>query len=140
MEKIKHFIVSEKGKDILIVAIVILVGLGSFELGRLSNESRTSGIKIQYPAQGTSQGGNVVSALEAIDNLPQSISVENAQISPIFQNSSSVGKTFFASNRGTKYYPLGCSAGKSLKQENRIYFSTREEAERAGYQLSSACK
>ena len=46
MEKIKQFIESDKGKDILIVLIVILVGLASFELGRLSNEGSNQGIKI----------------------------------------------------------------------------------------------
>ena len=48
MEKIKQFIGSEKGKDILIVIIVILVGLGSFELGRLSKENDSEGLKIDY--------------------------------------------------------------------------------------------
>ena len=41
IEKIKQFWVSEKGKDLLIVIIVILVGLGSFELGRLSKENNS---------------------------------------------------------------------------------------------------
>ena len=44
MEKIKRFWESEQGKDILIVIIVILVGLGSFELGRLSKESAQGGL------------------------------------------------------------------------------------------------
>jgi hypothetical protein len=35
MEKIKSFIEGDKGKDILTVLIVVLVGLGAFELGRL---------------------------------------------------------------------------------------------------------
>ena len=89
MEKIKLFInnclKSEKGKDILVVLIVILVGLGCFE-------------------------------------------------------TNSKAKNFFASNRGSKYYSLGCAGGKSIILENRIYFATKEEAERAGYQLSSSCQ
>src|SRR3990167_185099 len=111
MEKIKQFWLSEKGKDILIVIIVILVGLGSFELGRLSKENTTSGIKIEYPEQAENQPASVISsATEAITT-----------------------KTFFASNRGTKYYSIGCAGGKTIAQENRIYFATKEEAERAGY-------
>ena len=47
MEKIKQFLQSEKGKDILTVLIVILVGLGSFELGRLSKENDSQAIKTQ---------------------------------------------------------------------------------------------
>src|SRR3990167_2654322 len=114
MGKIKQFIVSEKGKDILTVMIVVLVSLGSFELGRLSKESKTSSIKIlpaqagEYPSQNEIQSVNVISA------------------------TNSTSKTFFASSRGKKYYSIGCSAGKTIKQENRVYFATREEAERAG--------
>lgn len=132
MEKIKAYIDrcidSEKGKDILIVFIVILVGAGSFELGRLSKSSggSSSGIKIEYP---TGNPGNLSASVVQTGNNLKLPTPENT-----------VGKAFFASSRGTKYYSLGCSAGKSIKQENRIYFATREEAMSAGYELSSSCK
>ena len=136
MEKIKLFLESEKGKDILIVIIVILVGLGCFELGRLSREDSSGGVKIlstgeagEYPnqnsAQDINQAANAVSAVSS--------TVQNSQ------NSNS-GKTFFASSKGKKYYTISCSAGKTIKQENRVYFTTGEEAEKAGYTLSSACQ
>ena len=133
MEKIKSFfketIQSEKGKDVMIVIIVILVGLGSFELGRLSKES-SSGLKIDYPDSNTS--------LTDV-GLPQSGIPTSGSGSPTSGTPSS-GKTFFASSKGSKYYTTGCSAGKTIKQENRVYFATGEEAEAAGYTLSSACQ
>ncbi|MFA5778467.1 MAG: hypothetical protein WC870_03225 [Candidatus Paceibacterota bacterium] len=129
MEKIKQFLESEKGKDILIVIIVILVGLGSFELGRLSKEANSSGIKIEYEGQ---QQANALSGIESNSDI-----FYNSQINSTISNS---GKNFFASSRGSKYYPIGCSAGKTIKQENRIYFTTGEEAEQAGYALSSSCQ
>ena len=46
---------------------------------------------------------------------------------------------YVASNRGKMYYPTDCSAGDSLKPENKIYFKTSTEAEAAGYKRSSAC-
>jgi len=46
---------------------------------------------------------------------------------------------YVASNRGKMYYPIDCSAGNSLKQENKIYFKTSLEAEAAGYKRSAAC-
>jgi hypothetical protein len=124
MEKIKRIMTnsleSERGKDVLTVLIVILVGLGSFELGRLSvSANSSSGIKIEYPSH---------------ESSPVAVSKAVFDIKPV------VGKTFFASNRGTKYYSLGCSGGKTIKMENRVYFATKEEAERAGYELSSSCK
>jgi len=130
MEKIKltilHWIESEKGKDIMVVIIVILVGLGAFELGRLSKGTASTGIKIQYPNGTIVEGANVISSTTSAKKVS---AVNN-----------STGKTFFSSNRGTKYYSLGCSGGKTIKQENRVYFSTKEEAEKAGYELSSSCK
>ena len=135
MEKIKLFfketIQSEKGKDITIVIIVILVGLGSFELGRLSKENDSGGLKIlsstqtdDYSDQNSSKTANVASAVNSIDSG---------------RPTSDTQKNFFASSKGKKYYTISCSAGKTIKQENRIYFTTGEEAERAGYTLSSSC-
>jgi hypothetical protein len=129
MGKIKQFIESEKGKDILMVIIVILVGLGSFELGRLSKEANSSGIKILPAQTGEYSSQNLFKDTEQAANV---MSAKNS--------ANSVSKNFFASSRGSKYYSLGCSAGKTIKQENRIYFTTGEEAEKAGYTLSSSCQ
>ena len=132
MEKIKQFVSSDRGKDVLTVIIVILVGLGSFGLGRLSKNSSNTGIKIEYPGLTNNQTANQASnALSAIKYA------QTPQIDQMTQNSN--GKSYFASNRGTKYYSLGCSAGKTIKIENRVYFTTADEAERAGYTLSTSC-
>lgn len=128
MEKIKRFLESDKGKDILVVFIVLLVGIGSFELGRLSkNDIR--GLKIEYTGTDSAQN----SQFELNPNQSGKIE-DNGNIS---DNNSQ--KNFFASSRGSKYYTLSCAAGKTIKPENRIYFTTGEEAEAAGYTLSSTC-
>ncbi len=130
MGKIKAFIESEQGKDILIVLIVILVGLGSFELGRLSKGTHGSEIKINYPDKTTeAEASQTSNAISVNSNIPgeQKISTPS-------------GKNYFASKRGKKYYTIGCSAGNSIKQENRVYFATSDEAEKAGYELSTSCK
>ncbi|MEK7088907.1 MAG: hypothetical protein AAB913_02135 [Patescibacteria group bacterium] len=123
MEKIKliikNYVESDKGKDILVIIIIVLVGLGSFELGRLSKDNTTPGIKIEYP----NQEANVI---ESTENSP------NKQKSTL--------KNFFASSKGNKYYSISCSAGKTIKEENRVYFTTSTEAQSAGYELSSSCK
>ncbi len=112
MEKIKQFIKSEKGKDILIVIIVILVGLGSFELGRLSKEDRSSGIKIEYVKQ---------------DNNEQKAN------DPIIFNTKKVAvKTFFASNKGSKYYSIGCSGGKPSNKRTEFIFQQKKKQKGQG--------
>lgn len=136
MQKIKQIITngleSKKGKEVLIVIIVILVGLGSFELGRLS-KNPSSGVKVEYPSQDLSfVSGQTASAVLGTQDVKTS-----NKVAPSVNTSP---KNFFASTRGKKYYPVGCPAGKSLKMENRIYFATREEAQNAGYELSSSCR
>lgn len=151
MEKIKSFLGSSGGKDILVVLVVILVSLSSFEVGRLSKDSSSSGIKITSQGQEASAIGTLpsepkiasydVSTVKAV----QKPAVPNIQKEPTVKTQtlpsvpSHVGKSFFASNRGHKYYPVDCSAGKTIKQENRIYFSTKAEAEKAGYEPSASC-
>jgi len=122
MEKIKQFLESEKGKDILVIIVIILVGLGSFELGRLSKDSVNPGIKIEYP-------GQEANVLGSTENLSDNDNMQKSN-----------PKNFFASSKGSKYYSISCGAGKTIKEENRIYFTTSTEAQNAGYVLSGSCK
>ena len=46
---------------------------------------------------------------------------------------------FVASSRGKYYYPVDCSLSNSLKEENRIYFKTQQEAEDRGYIYNTRC-
>ncbi len=46
---------------------------------------------------------------------------------------------FFASQKGSVFYPLGCPSGKSIDEEKRVYFRTKGEALDAGYRPSSRC-
>jgi hypothetical protein len=145
MQKIKQFadetILGEKGRSTLVVLIVILVGFSAFEIGRLSRQNSTDGVKIQYPGelsgQAVDQTANITSAAVSATALTAKTS---SSIPAISKPATSGTQNFFASSRGSKYYPAGCSAGKSLKQENRVYFATRQEAEKAGYELSSSCR
>ena len=129
MQKIKLFIESERGKDILIILIVILVGICSFFLGRLSNQSSNDGLKIEFTGQEAAAVGSITTKEPKL--------IANPSISAKINNNTQ--GSYFASKRGKKYYSTGCSAGKSIKQENRIYFQTSTEAEKAGFTFSSSC-
>lgn len=135
MEKIKYFIESQKGKDIMTIIIIILVGISSFYLGRLSKKAQNEGIQIEY----TNQQANVLSS--QINDISTQNNIQNQNNSNTINSPlASTSKTYFASNRGQKYYSIHCSAGKTIKQENRIYFATKADAEKAGYELSASCK
>lgn len=46
---------------------------------------------------------------------------------------------FVASVNGEKYYPAGCKAANRIKEENRIWFTSENEAREIGYTPSAQC-
>ena len=128
MKKIKRFTESQKGKDVLTIIIVILVGLSCFGLGRLSKENSFNGIEIESMTQ---QAG-------IINSLENTNKILTTKQDSLKTNNLSVG-SYVASIKGSVYYPISCSAGKSIKETNKIYFNTSSEAEKANYKPSSSC-
>ena len=133
MEKIKRFLASQKGKDILVILIVFFVGIGSFSLGKLS-AGGDKGLKISHSSTKTHTTKQSLITAQAVQFLEQ-----NKELDKIDFDKNNT-KKFFASSRGKKYYPLDCSAGKSIKASNRVYFESESQAQSAGYELSSSCK
>ncbi len=63
----------------------------------------------------------------SLENNQQTISPVNSQ-------------AFVASKTGEKYYPAGCSGINRIKPENRVYFSSEQDAQDKGYTRTSTCK
>lgn len=103
-------------KDIILTAVIILVAFISFGLGRLSKikEGRAP-IMIENTSASvkTSADKTTISSKEGI---------------------------VVASKNGTKYHYPWCSGAQSIKEENKIWFNSTEEARKAGYQPASNCK
>ncbi len=130
-EKLKK--VKEKLKpvenDLILMVVIILVAFISFGLGRLSKirENKTP-ITID---PSTSLDYTRDKPL-GVKNLP-----ENQQAGV------GVGQTekvYVASKSGTKYHYPWCPGALNIKEENKIWFSSKEEAEKSGYQPASNCK
>lgn len=136
-EKIKDFVGSEKGKDFFVVGIIVLASIFSFGLGRLSISENSDRVSVEYdPSLLTASVGS----LKGVSGTNGSNSVGDSMGSNITSNTSKSQGAFFASKKGTKYYPVDCGAGQTLLETNKIFFSTSAEAEKAGYSLSTACK
>ncbi|MEK7178177.1 MAG: hypothetical protein AAB721_00760 [Patescibacteria group bacterium] len=82
------------------------------------------------------------------DNEPSQIIIDkNIKIGLPDSNSSQVTNTnnykilgnFLASINGKAYYPKDCAAANRIKEENRIWFDTKEEAEAQGYKPAQNC-
>ncbi len=125
-EKLKK--VKEKIKpvenDLILTVVIILVALISFGLGRLSKirENKKS-ITIENIS------GNI-SGSQTGDS--------NANIGEKIPASTAGG--YVASKSGMKYHYPWCPGALNIKEENKIWFSTKEEAEKAGYSPAGNCK
>ena len=109
--------------SVFFIILAILVGAGSFGLGRLTKISDAKEpIVVEKPTQ--------VAGVETI-------------APPIVPEREIAGTTtgqFVASKNGKKYFTVGCSAAKTIKEENKVYFGSQDEAKKAGYEASTMCK
>ncbi len=113
--QIKEWIVGHE-KDLFIAFLVILSSTLSYGLGRLSYLER-----IRTPVT-ISQGSS---------STPASIQ--------IIEDETSADTRIVASQKGTKYYYPWCGGSKTIKSENRRYFTTAAAAELAGYTRAGNC-
>ncbi len=117
--------------DLILVIVIILVALISFGLGRLS-KIRENKTPITVDSSTALGAGNAVSNVSG--------ALSDAELST---NSPKLGvgeKLYVASKSGTKYHYPWCSGATNIKEENKIWFSSKEEAEKAGYSPASNCK
>lgn len=131
-KKVKAFLVSNR-KDLFVAAVVFLVGIASFGLGRLSVLWPT-----KEPIRIIERGGERDRAPQPqprIDEAAHANAVIERSAPPL---SSPQGK-FVASRRGTSYHLPSCPGAKQIKPENQIWFVTKEEAERSGYRPAGNC-
>ena len=110
---------------LMYLLIIVGVGISSFGLGRLS-ASIDSSIKSNNVA--INQPGSSLEGLNTKDGNTLITQVNGAE------------KRYVASKNGKMYYSLGCSGANRIKPENEVWFSTKEQAEKSGYALASACK
>lgn len=103
--------------ELFMPAVVVLVGVGAFGLGRLSAmEGKRQSLVVR-------QDGQLASPLSAVEAAP----VSHRDV-------------YVASKSGSKYYlSTTCSGAKNIKEENRVFFSSAKAAEAAGYEPAANC-
>ena len=110
------------------IAIIVVVGIFAFWLGRLSNSDKNT--------DKSSQESIVIS-----NNSP-TLNKNNQLKSNSSDNSVDTvekGK-YVASKNGKLYYTLSCAGVKRIKEENKVYFDTAQDAEKIGLTRSASCK
>lgn len=123
-EKIKYLFEDNKS-DLFVAATVFLVGLGGFGLGRLSvliPEKKPIIIENQEAKQLTFGSGARLRA-GASSGLPLN----------------GKGK-YVASKSGSAFHYPWCPGAIKIKEENKIWFQTKEEAISKGYKPAGNCE
>lgn len=131
---INHFLDKIKGQididttTLICLLVVVLVGLSSFGLGRLSAPSMKDG----YVSKLENKNTGLVK-----EEMGESIKIESSM-----ENIVSIEKErmYVASKNGKLYYSLNCAGAKRISEKNKVWFADATEAEKSGYELSSSCK
>jgi len=129
LEKVKAWCLANKS-DLFTAALIFLVGLGSFGLGRLSviwPEKDPITITDADVTQNTDAGGA---------SVPTGASAESAAISTAV--ASAKGK-YVASKSGAYYHFPWCAGALRIKEANKIWFQTKQEAEGRGLKPAANC-
>ena len=102
----------DRGTKIFFILLVVLVASASFALGRFS-----------------------VIGIDREEGKAEFIIPTLTDPSVLHD----VNFPYVASVSGERYYPKHCTLVSHIKEENKIYFLTGEEAEDAGYTLTAGC-
>ncbi|MEK7170500.1 MAG: hypothetical protein AAB767_04390 [Patescibacteria group bacterium] len=133
-EKIKLLQERLNTREIYTVLLILVVGFGSFGLGRLSR------LQEGKPSIRVEQVGAAV-----VTSVPPLLFKEGAGGVVVPAASSTekplaLGGKYVASKGGTKYYFPWCGSAARISEANKIWFNSVEEARKAGYTPASNCK
>ncbi|MBD3238130.1 MAG: hypothetical protein GF332_00625 [Candidatus Moranbacteria bacterium] len=105
---------------------LILVMLGSFFHGKKQC------MQIENPAI-------VIDTKEFECELNEPTAGEKLKANEEGNNQNSKTKMFVASKNGSKYYPIDCKSANRIKQDNKVFYASKQEAEADDKELTSAC-
>lgn len=108
--------------------IVVLVAILCFGLGRLS----VGEITLKSP-----ENKPIIVNQEAALNFAGAASVAVATSTTEVEESATM---YVGSKNGTKYHLPWCGSASQIKEENKVFFSSKAKAEEAGYTPASNCK
>lgn len=130
---IQDFIRACKSPDAVTAAVIVVVGFGSFGLGRLSVISAQK-TPITITERFVSSIGSAVLPIE--EQLGKEfVGQSNEPISETISSGSVVG-----SKNGSKYHFPWCAGAQRISEGNKVWFASIEAARTAGYSPASNCK
>ncbi len=113
--------------------IIVFVGISSFTLGKLSVDSETK------KTEPVTQSASATLIERGNNGTSDQSTKEESDVSKKVSTESAVDGGYVASKSGTKYHLPWCSGAQRIKEENKIWFATKAEAESAGYTAAANC-
>lgn len=134
--------------DVLIVAALVLSSSASFGLGLLAGRESGEGKGgDDFWIENLAQQQTLPAATGAAEVAEQGVGgssddeLATPQSHTAEQSSApAAGGAYVASKTGTKYYLPWCGTAGRIKEENKVWFVTKAEAEAAGYEPAKNCK
>ncbi len=115
--------------DLFTVFVIVLIGFAGFGLGKLSSlEKKREPIIINKALNSIPLETKVEIPMGATVSAKAMIASEKAQ------------GLLVASKTGKKYHFPWCAGATQIADKNKIWFSSYEEAQKAGYTKASNCK
>ena len=110
--------------DLYIVLIIVLVGTASYGLGKISAFE-----KAKTP----------ISIIKTRDYMYSTALESTLPKAELNTTQTQTNGLVMASKSGTKYYYPWCTGASRIKDENKVWFNTIEEAKSAGLTPASNC-
>lgn len=127
-------------KDLFLASIIILISIISFGLGRLSviwPEKRPITITTNNPTGPSPRALGQQPTTHNNDEIQKNLNSSPNNSNPPANNAK--GK-YVASKNSTFYHFPWCPGALKIKEENKIWFQTKEEAENRGYKPAGNCE
>jgi len=136
-----------ENREFFSAILIVFVGVISFGLGRLSVSS--PGVShdrlVSSVREAAASSREKTEANPPISPTPQS---QKSTAAAALEKGSAVAaqqtptgeKKYVGSKNGTKYHLPWCSGAARIAEENKVWFSSKEEAEAAGYTPAANCK
>ncbi len=125
---IAEFLKSRKVQDGALVVLIACTATAAFGLGRMSRISENPSPVVLHTGVQQAVGAT-------------SLTQENGSaVAAVAGTAGASATSYVASKSGKIYHLPWCSGAKRISENNKVWFSSKQEAEAAGYRAAANCK